>query len=76
MRLMEIGAWSVLKGGLNIFLMVFVMACVAALLFQAAARCLAVLRGMVPVQPDEWRLEGVRLANGGTAPVSVVKPEQ
>ena len=33
--------------------MVFVMACVLALLVQAAARWVAVLRGMVPVRREE-----------------------
>jgi carbon starvation protein len=45
--------WSPLKTALNIGLMVFVMACVAALLFHAAARWVAVLRGIIPVRPDE-----------------------
>ncbi len=45
--------WSPLKGGLNIGLMVFVMACVAALLLYAAARWIAVLRGVVPIRPEE-----------------------
>jgi carbon starvation protein len=44
------GGWSILKGGLNIGLMVFVMMCVLALLFQALARWVAVARGLVPVQ--------------------------
>jgi hypothetical protein len=46
------GDWSVLKGVLNVGLMLFVILCVAALLFQAAARWVAVLRGVVPVRPE------------------------
>src|SRR5262249_61341191 len=46
------GTWSPLKGWLNIGMMVFVMACVGALLLQAAARWLAVLNGVIPVQPE------------------------
>lgn len=42
--LVQSGVWSPLKGGLNIGLMVFVMACVAVLLLQAAARWLTVGR--------------------------------
>ena len=45
--------WSPLKTTLNIGLMVFVMTCVAALLVLATARWLAVLRGLVPIRPDE-----------------------
>jgi hypothetical protein len=37
---------------LNVGLMVFVIACVAALLLQALARWLAVGRGLVPVRPE------------------------
>jgi carbon starvation protein len=51
--LVEVKQWSLLKGALNIGLMVFVMSCVAALLIYAVARWLAVLRGWVPVRPDE-----------------------
>jgi hypothetical protein len=59
---MERGQWSVLKGGLNVFLMVFVMACVLTLLIQAAARWVAVLGGAVPV-----RREGAEeMATGAT----------
>jgi hypothetical protein len=47
------GVWSPLKGALNVGLMVFVMACVAALLFYAAARWIAVLRGVVPARPED-----------------------
>src|SRR5262249_12659764 len=50
---MQRGQWSGLKGGLNIFLMVFVIACVLALLVQAVARWVAVLRGIVPVRREE-----------------------
>jgi hypothetical protein len=49
------GAWSPLKGTLNIGLTVFVIACVLALLLIAVGRWLAVLRGVaepkrLPVQ--------------------------
>src|SRR5262249_31499629 len=50
---MQRGAWSGLKGGLHIFVMVFVTACVLALLVQAAARWVAVLRGVVPVRRED-----------------------
>ena len=43
------GVWTPLKGGLNIGLMVFVLTCVLALVAQAAARWVAVLRGLVRV---------------------------
>ena len=51
------GTWSPLKGALNIGLMVFVLTCVLALLAQAAARWIAVLRGVVPkrLATDEHR---------------------
>ena len=52
-RLTAAGNWSVLKGVLNISLTVFVIACVLALLFFAAGRWLAVLRGLVPATPKE-----------------------
>src|SRR5581483_11860217 len=52
LRLIELGpakgGWSVLKGGLNIGLMLFVIVCVLALLLQALARWVAVARGLVP----------------------------
>ena len=53
--LVEKSVWSPLKGGLNIGLMVFVLTCVLALLAQAAARWVAVLRGVVPLrgEPEE-----------------------
>jgi carbon starvation protein len=47
------GAWSPFKGYLNVGLMVFVMACVGALLMLALARWLAVGRGLVPTHPEE-----------------------
>ena len=54
LRLIELGpakgGWSLLKGGLNIGLMVFVMACVLTLLLQALARWVAVWRGLVPTR--------------------------
>jgi carbon starvation protein len=57
--------WSALKGVLNIGLMVFVMACVAALLIHAAARWLAVYRGIIPVRPDDQAaVESLRLVPG------------
>jgi carbon starvation protein len=46
------GAWGTPKGTLNIGLMVFVMACVAALLLLALARWLAVIRGVIPVRAE------------------------
>jgi len=46
------GVWSPLKGGLNIGLIVFVMACVLLLLLQALARWLAVLRGIAPIRTE------------------------
>jgi carbon starvation protein len=52
MGLVGQGTWSPLKGFLNIGLMVFVMACVLALLLYAVARWVAVARGLVPVRPD------------------------
>jgi carbon starvation protein len=51
--LVEQKKWSLLKGSLNIGLMVFVMTCVAALLMHAAARWVAVARGVVPVRVEE-----------------------
>jgi carbon starvation protein len=47
------GAWSPLKGYLNVGLMVFVFACVGVLLLQASARWLGVGRGLIPVRPEE-----------------------
>jgi carbon starvation protein len=49
--LVTAGRWSVLKGTLNVGLMVFVMACVLALLIHAAARWLAVWGGLAPARP-------------------------
>jgi carbon starvation protein len=49
----EKGGWSALKGGLNVGLMVFVIACVLALLLQALARWVAVARGLVPARAPE-----------------------
>jgi carbon starvation protein len=46
------GVWHPAKGALNIGLMVFVIACVGALLLQAVARWMAVGRGLVPVRPE------------------------
>ncbi len=50
--LMNRGVWGPVKTGLNIALMVFVMACVAALVIQAAARWVAVWGGLIPVTPE------------------------
>src|SRR5262245_7156316 len=56
MALTSAGRWSPLKGGLNIGLMVFVMACVLALLIYSAGRWLAVWRGLVPIRTEEKTL--------------------
>jgi carbon starvation protein len=54
MRRIEAGDWSPLKGGLNIGLMLFVILSVLTLLLMAAARWVAVARGVTPVRgPDE-----------------------
>jgi carbon starvation protein len=53
MDLVRRGAWGQLKGALNVGLMVFVMACVGALLLFAVGRWVAVLRGVIPVKPEE-----------------------
>jgi carbon starvation protein len=45
--------WSILKKTLNVGLMLFVMTMVAMLLLLAVARWFAVLRGIVPIRPDE-----------------------
>ncbi len=47
MNLIHQGVWGPLKGALNIGLMVFVMACVAALLLLAVSRWLAVARSVI-----------------------------
>jgi carbon starvation protein len=52
MVLVQRGDWGLLKGTLNIGLMVFVMTCVGALLLMAVARWLAVLRGVLPVRTE------------------------
>jgi carbon starvation protein len=49
MRLIDNKVWSPLKGILNIGLMLFVILSVLTLLLMAAARWVAVLRGIVPV---------------------------
>ena len=56
--------WGPLKGYLNVGLMVFVMACVGALLVLAAGRWVAVARGLVPVRPE---------APGGAVPLPRAK---
>jgi carbon starvation protein len=48
----EKGGWSLLKGSLNIGLMIFVMTCVGALLLLAVSRWVAVGRGLIPVVPE------------------------
>jgi carbon starvation protein len=71
------GTWSGLKGTLNVGLMVFVFACVAALLLLAVGRWLLVLRGLAPVRPedpaptprDRIPEEGVGGEGLGSAPV-------
>ncbi len=50
--LMRRGTWDPLKGTLNVGLMVFVIACVGALLLQAASRWIVVLAGPAPVAPE------------------------
>jgi carbon starvation protein len=52
LQLVDRGVWSPLKGYLNVGLMVFVMACVGALLLLALSRWLAVARGLVPTHPE------------------------
>ncbi len=52
LRLVQDNAWSPIKGILNIGLMLFVVISVFALLLMAAARWLAVLRGVTPTRPD------------------------
>jgi carbon starvation protein len=47
-----IGAGQVLKGSLSMATTVFVVTCVLTLLLLAAARCLAVARGLIPTRPD------------------------
>jgi hypothetical protein len=41
-------------GVLNLAMTIFVMTCVGALLLMAAGRWLAVLRGLIPVRPEEY----------------------
>jgi len=45
--------WGELKTGLNVFLMMFVILCVLALVLQALTRWLAVWRGLAPIRSDE-----------------------
>jgi carbon starvation protein len=52
LRMIGPGGWSVTKGALNVGLMVFVIACVVALLLLALGRWLLVWRGLVPVRPE------------------------
>jgi carbon starvation protein len=47
-----IGAGLVLKGSLSLVTTIFVVTCVLNLLLLAAARCLAVGRGLIPPRPD------------------------
>jgi carbon starvation protein len=47
-----IGAGQVLKGSLSLATTVFVVTCVLTLLLLAAARCLAVARGLIPTRPE------------------------
>jgi hypothetical protein len=42
----------VLKGSLSLVTTIFVVTCVLNLLLLAAARCLAVGRGLIPPRPD------------------------
>jgi carbon starvation protein len=53
--LMEAGKWSTLKLVLNVSLMLFVMACVVALLLLAVSRWVLVARGRIGVRPDDWK---------------------
>jgi len=48
-----IAAGQVVKGTLSLVMMVFVVACVLALLGMAAARWLLVLKGVIPIRPEE-----------------------
>jgi len=52
-RLVNVGRWSLLKGTLNIGLMVFVIACVLMLLLIAAGRWIAVLRSPKPLAASQ-----------------------
>jgi carbon starvation protein len=53
-----IGAGQVLKGSLSLATTVFVVACVMTLLLLAAARCLAVGRGLIPARPEPLSGDG------------------
>ncbi len=52
-----IGAGQVLKGSLSLATTIFVVTCVLNLLLLAAARCLAVGRGLIPTRPGGAREE-------------------
>jgi carbon starvation protein len=66
LQLVQRGVWGPLKGYLNVGLMVFVMACVGALLMLAASRWVLVGRGLVPVRPDV--AEEMPLTDGAKRP--------
>ncbi|MFO0845074.1 MAG: carbon starvation protein A [Gemmataceae bacterium] len=55
MRMVERGAWSTTKGLLNIGLMLFVILSVLTLILMAAARWVAVWRGVTPVRGEPGR---------------------
>jgi carbon starvation protein len=68
LNLVESGRWSLLKGVLNIGLMVFVIACVLALLIYAVSRWVAVWAGMVPLRAPQKEAHAPAPAKGdGTA---------
>jgi carbon starvation protein len=53
-----IGAGQVLKGSLSLATTIFVVTCVLTLLLLAAARCLAVGRGLIPTRPESMSGNG------------------
>jgi carbon starvation protein len=58
------GKWGMLKTVLNVGLMVFVMACVATLVLQAAARWVAVWKGIIPIRPEDGSPQLLPAAEG------------
>ncbi len=66
-ELTRLGKWSTTKGVLNISLMVFVIACVGALLLLAVSRWVLVARGRIAVRPEE---ETPLTGDGTSAPIA------
>jgi hypothetical protein len=62
---------------LNLAMTIFVMTCVGTLLLMAAARWLAVLRGLVPVRPELPPTDGVYAKNFDAAvPAEAIEAQE